>query len=96
MYLSMEGSFIRTAARPSETRRCEDNVWEQTIVPTMQVLRQCPFVVLVYTRLKASKAVVIGEGVRLVTVRVTLGLTVSQSVCLGVEPHLGLMTRYYV
>jgi hypothetical protein len=26
-------------------------------------------------------------------VRVTLRLTVSQSVCLGVEPHLGLMTR---
>jgi hypothetical protein len=27
-------------------------------------------------------------------VRVTLRLTVSQSVSLGVEPHLGLMTRY--
>jgi hypothetical protein len=27
-------------------------------------------------------------------VRVTLRLTVSQSVCLGVEPRLGLMTRY--
>jgi uncharacterized membrane protein len=27
-------------------------------------------------------------------VRVTLQLTVSQSVCLGVEPRLGLMTRY--
>jgi hypothetical protein len=27
-------------------------------------------------------------------VRVTLRLTVSQSVCLGVEPSLGLMTRY--
>jgi hypothetical protein len=26
--------------------------------------------------------------------RVTLQLTVSQSVCLGVEPRLGLMTRY--
>jgi hypothetical protein len=29
-----------------------------------------------------------------VRVRVTLRLTVSQSVCLGVEPRLGLMTRY--
>jgi hypothetical protein len=29
-----------------------------------------------------------------VRVRVTLQLTVSQSVCLGVEPPLGLMTRY--
>jgi hypothetical protein len=29
-------------------------------------------------------------------VRVTLGLTVSQSACLGVEPRLGLMTRYFV
>jgi hypothetical protein len=29
-----------------------------------------------------------------VRVRVTLRLTVSQSVWLGVEPHLGLMTRY--
>jgi hypothetical protein len=29
-------------------------------------------------------------------VRVTLRLTVSQSFCLGVEPRLGLMTRYYV
>jgi hypothetical protein len=28
-----------------------------------------------------------------VRVRVTLQLTVSQSVCLGVEPNLGLMTR---
>jgi hypothetical protein len=26
--------------------------------------------------------------------KVTLRLTVSQSVCLGVEPRLGLMTRY--
>jgi hypothetical protein len=29
-----------------------------------------------------------------VKVKVTLRLTVSQSVSLGVEPHLGLMTRY--
>jgi hypothetical protein len=29
-----------------------------------------------------------------VKVKVTLRLTVSQSVCLGVEPHLGPMTRY--
>jgi hypothetical protein len=29
-----------------------------------------------------------------VRVRVTLQLTVSQSVCLGVEPRLGFMTRY--
>jgi hypothetical protein len=28
-----------------------------------------------------------------VRVRVTLQLTVSQSVCLGVEPNLGLLTR---
>jgi hypothetical protein len=27
-------------------------------------------------------------------VRVTLRLTVSQSVCLGVEPYLGFMTRF--
>jgi hypothetical protein len=27
-------------------------------------------------------------------VKVTLRLTVSQSVCLGIEPHLGPMTRY--
>jgi hypothetical protein len=32
----------------------------------------------------------------LVKVKVTLRLTVSQSVSLGVEPHLGLMTRYLV
>jgi hypothetical protein len=31
----------------------------------------------------------------LVRVRVTLRLTVSQSVCLGVEPRLGLMTTYF-
>jgi hypothetical protein len=31
-----------------------------------------------------------------VKVKVTLRLTVSQSVSLGVEPHLGLMTRYWV
>jgi hypothetical protein len=31
---------------------------------------------------------------RFVKVKVTLRLTVSQSVSLGVEPHLGLMTRY--
>jgi hypothetical protein len=29
-----------------------------------------------------------------VKVKVTLRLTVSQSLSLGVEPHLGLMTRY--
>jgi hypothetical protein len=29
-----------------------------------------------------------------VKVKVTLRLTVSQSVSLGVEPHLGPMTRY--
>jgi hypothetical protein len=29
-----------------------------------------------------------------VKVKVTLRLTVSQSVSLGVEPHLGLVTRY--
>jgi hypothetical protein len=29
-----------------------------------------------------------------VKVKVSLRLTVSQSVSLGVEPHLGLMTRY--
>jgi hypothetical protein len=32
--------------------------------------------------------------VSLVKVKVTLRLTVSQSVSLGVEPHLGLMTKY--
>jgi hypothetical protein len=31
---------------------------------------------------------------KLSKVKVTLRLTVSQSVSLGVEPHLGLMTRY--
>jgi hypothetical protein len=29
-----------------------------------------------------------------IKVKVTLRLTVSQSVSLGVEPHLGLMTRH--
>jgi hypothetical protein len=31
-----------------------------------------------------------------VKVKDTLQLTVSQSVSLGVEPHLGLMTRYLI
>jgi hypothetical protein len=30
-----------------------------------------------------------------VKVKVNLQLTVSQSVCLGVEPHLGLTTKYF-
>jgi hypothetical protein len=34
------------------------------------------------------------EWILEVRVKVTLRLTVSQSVSLGVEPHLGLMTRY--
>jgi hypothetical protein len=34
------------------------------------------------------------DSPNLVKVKVTLRLTVSQSVCLGVEPRLGLMTRY--
>jgi hypothetical protein len=36
-----------------------------------------------------------GGGIQIrlkVKVKVTLRLTISQSVCLGVEPHLGLMT----
>jgi hypothetical protein len=36
------------------------------------------------------------ETCNLVKVKVTLRLTVSQSVGLGVEPHLGLMTKYLV
>jgi hypothetical protein len=35
-----------------------------------------------------------GQTLVKVKVKVTLRLTVSQSVSLGVEPHLGLMTRY--
>jgi hypothetical protein len=35
-----------------------------------------------------------GANVNKVKVKVTLWLTVSQSVSLGVKPHLGLMTRY--
>jgi hypothetical protein len=34
------------------------------------------------------------HGLLQVQVQVTLRLTVSQSVSLGVEPHLGLMTKY--
>jgi hypothetical protein len=34
------------------------------------------------------------SGLISVKIKVTLRLTVSQSVRLGVEPHLGLMTRY--
>jgi hypothetical protein len=37
-----------------------------------------------------------GVGNMSVRVRVTLRLTVSQSVCLGVEPRPGLMTRYWL
>jgi hypothetical protein len=55
--------------------------WNFFLVHYMQVLCQCRFC---------------KEGQRLlqVQVQVTLRLTVSQSVSLGVEPHLGLMTRY--
>jgi hypothetical protein len=35
----------------------------------------------------------ITETIKKVKVKVTLRLTVSKSVSLGVEPHLGLMTR---
>jgi hypothetical protein len=35
----------------------------------------------------------VGYTLSVVRVRVTLQLTVSQSVCLGVEPILGLLTR---
>jgi hypothetical protein len=34
------------------------------------------------------------QGLFYFKVKITLRLTVSQSVSLGVEPHLGLMTRY--
>jgi hypothetical protein len=34
------------------------------------------------------------ENIRGYKIKVTLRLTVSKSVSLGVEPHLGLMTRY--
>jgi hypothetical protein len=37
-----------------------------------------------------------GERSSSVKVKVTLRLTIGQSVSLGVEPHLGLMTRYLV
>jgi hypothetical protein len=38
--------------------------------------------------------VVVSQKIVKVKVKVTLRLTVGQSVCLGVEPRLGLMTRY--
>jgi hypothetical protein len=41
-----------------------------------------------------SSSVLICTQLLQVKVKVTLRLTVSQSVSLGVEPHLGLMTRY--
>jgi hypothetical protein len=40
----------------------------------------------------AMESSIVWDIVR-VRVRVTLQLTVSQSVCLGVEPNLGLLTR---
>jgi hypothetical protein len=45
-------------------------------------------------RYLVESGVVDVDWLKLLRVRVTLRLTVSQSVCLGVEPHLGLMTRY--
>jgi hypothetical protein len=36
-----------------------------------------------------------GLYVKQVKVKVTLQLTVSQSLCQGIEPILGLVTRYY-
>jgi hypothetical protein len=50
----------------------------------------------VSTRLFRFKtAVLYSNFVSTVRVRVTLRLMISQSDCLGVEPHLGLMTRFF-
>jgi hypothetical protein len=46
------------------------------------------------TRIKAAFKDWVRVRVRVI-VRVTLQLTVSQSVCLGVEPNLGLLTREF-
>jgi hypothetical protein len=51
-------------------------------LPTSPITRTCAILVFVLSTVPAVK------------VKVTLRLTVSQSVSLRVEPHLGLMTRY--
>jgi hypothetical protein len=49
---------------------------------------------LLWDRGKQWETLIKLANCHLVKVKVTLRLTVSQSVSVGVEPHLGLMTRY--
>jgi hypothetical protein len=48
----------------------------------------------IYNIYKASVTSGSGQKIIKVIVKVTLRLTVSQSLSLGVEPHMSLMTRY--
>jgi hypothetical protein len=49
-----------------------------------------------YTQLRPVDTALVSISGHQVKVKIILQLTVSQSVCLGVEPHLGLMTRYFL
>jgi hypothetical protein len=50
---------------------------------------------LEYLRVMASEPISSAYFLHTSEVKVASRLTVSQSVCLGVEPTLGLVTRYY-
>jgi hypothetical protein len=43
-----------------------------------------------------NRSLLIKDYILIIKVKVTLRMTVSQSVSLGVELHLGLMTRYFL
>jgi hypothetical protein len=66
----------------SESRCTHDHILLSQILDSHNLEGQIP--VLVTCQKKKKK----------VKVKITLRLTVSQSVRVGVEPHLGLMTRY--
>jgi hypothetical protein len=63
------------------------------VTSLMNVGDRCGVDSLLYCRLDVS--ITATDATVKVKVKVTLQLTVSQSVCLGVEPLLGLMTRYF-
>jgi hypothetical protein len=63
------------------------------IIMIIVLMRVNHFIYTIYIHSLTNSLLLTETALGSVRVRITLHLTVSQSVCLGVEPNLGLLTR---